>query len=353
MNITEARDADGNLIQSFTDVDGDYDVTLPSFDFDIEPWEDIVLRASFSKTITRPNFENIKGGLQPDSTQYFPNVRPIASAGNPGLVPIESDNIDLSFEWYYDDGSYLSIGYFHKDVENFIGTGFESGTLFDIPNIIGGALWNRAIADSGLDPDNYTAVGDYILQNYQDDPAVDGDTIVSVAGDPSIVFDLRRPVNQKDATVDGWEINLQHNFGDTGFGFVVNATFVDADVGFDYSKPLDGQFVLNGLSDSANVIGYYENDSLQVRLAYNWRDDFLAGIGQGQGNTQTSPTNVEAYGQLDLGVTYYYQDHLTFYFSGLNLTDETTQIYGLSENQVLQSVQGGTRYDFGLRYNFF
>ena len=353
LNITEARDADGNLIQSFTDVDGDYDVTLPSFDFDIEPWEDIVLRASFSKTITRPNFENIKGGLQPDSTQYFPNVRPIASAGNPGLVPIESDNIDLSFEWYYDDGSYLSIGYFHKDVENFIGTGFESGTLFDIPNIIGGALWNRAIADSGLDPDNYTAVGDYILQNYQDDPAVDGDTIVSVAGDPSIVFDLRRPVNQKDATVDGWEINLQHNFGDTGFGFVVNATFVDADVGFDYSKPLDGQFVLNGLSDSANVIGYYENDSLQVRLAYNWRDDFLAGIGQGQGNTQTSPTNVEAYGQLDLGVTYYYQDHLTFYFSGLNLTDETTQIYGLSENQVLQSVQGGTRYDFGLRYNFF
>ena len=46
---------------------------------------------------------------------------------------------------------------------------------------------------------------------------------------------------------------------------------------------LEGQFVLNGLSDSANLIGIYEKEGLSVRLAYNWRDDFLAGVGQGQG----------------------------------------------------------------------
>jgi len=351
LNITEATDGDGNVIQSFTDVPGEYDVTLPSFDFDIEPWENIVLRASVSETITRPNYNDIKGGLQPNSTQFFANTRPQASAGNPGLVPIQSFNIDLSFEWYYAPGSYFSLGYFDKDVENFIGTGRSSSTLFEIPNIVGGALWNRAVAESGIDPSQATDVAQYILDNYQADPAVNGDTILSVAGDPSIVFDLSQPVNQKTAKVDGLEVNLQHNFGDSGFGFVVNATIADANVAYDNFNSLSGQFVLNGLSDSANLIAFYDGEDLQIRLAYNWRDSFLAGVGQGQG-TLTNPTNVEAYGQLDLGATYYYNDNLTFYFSGLNITNETNHVYGLSESQVLQAVQGGPRYDFGARYNF-
>ena len=338
--------------QGFTNITGDYDVTLPNLDFDIEPWENVVLRASFSETITRPSYQDIKGGLSPDSTQFFGNTRPQASSGNPNLVPIQSFNIDLSFEWYYKDGSYLSVGYFEKEVDNFIGTGRESSTLFEIPNIIGGALWDQAIAESGLNPNNFTDVGQYILDNFQDDPAVDGDTIVSVPGDPSIVFDLSRPANQRTANVDGFEINLQHTFGDSAFGFIVNATLVDADVAYDNLNSLEGQFVLNGLSDSANLIGFYDGEDLQVRLAYNWRDDFLAGAGQGQG-TLTNPTNVEAYGQLDLGITYYYNDNLTLYFSGLNLTEETRHVYSLTKTQVLQAVQGGSRYDFGLRYNFF
>jgi TonB-dependent receptor len=351
LNITEAVDEDGNVIQSFTDVTGDYDVTLPNFDFDIEPWENIILRLSLSETITRPNYNDIKGGLQPNSTQFFPNTRPQASSGNPGLVPIQSENLDLSFEWYYADGSYLSVGYFAKDVENFIGTGRESDTTFEIPNIVGGALWNQAIAESGLDPNNYTAVGRYILDNFQDSPLVNGETILSAPGDPSIVFDLSRPVNQRTAEVDGWEINLQHAFGDTGFGFIVNATFVDADVEYDPMNSLQGQFVLNGLSDSANFIGFYDGEDVQIRLAYNWRDDFLAGVGQGQGTT-TNPTNTEAYGQLDMSVTYYLNDNMTFYFNGLNITNETLHLYSLNKSQVLQAVQTGPRWDVGFRYNF-
>jgi TonB-dependent receptor len=352
LNITEALDEDGNVLQGFTNVSGDYDVTLPNFDFDIEPWEDIVLRFSVSETITRPSYQDIKGGLSPDGTQFFPNTRPSASSGNPGLVPIQSFNIDLSFEWYYAPGSYLSLGYFEKDVDNFIGTGRSSGTTFEIPNIVGGELWNQALADSGLDPANYTEVGRYILDNYQDSPYVDGETIISAPGDPSIVFDLAQPVNQQKAKVDGIEVNLQHTFGDSPYGFIVNATLADANVAYDPFNSLETQFVLNGLSDSANFIGFYDGEDLQIRIAYNWRDDFIAGVGQAEG-TRTNPTNVEAYGQWDLGITYYWNDNLTFYFSGLNLTEETRHVYSLVKSQVLQAVQGGPRYDFGLRYNFF
>ena len=349
INLTQAEDEDGNGIQFFTDVTGDYDVTLPNLDFDIEVWEDVILRASFSETITRPNYDDIKGGLQPNSTQFFFNTRPQASAGNPGLAPIQSFNIDFSFEWYYAPGSYLSLGYFDKDVENFIGSGITAEELFSIPNIVGGELWNRAIEEGGVTPG--PDVGAYILANYQDDPAVSEDTILGVAGDPPIVFDVSIPVNQKTAKVDGIEVNLQHAFGDSGYGFIVNATLVDANVAYDPFNPLETQFVLNGLSDSANLIGFYDGEDLQVRLAYNWRDAFLAGVGQGQG-TLTNPTNVEAYGQWDLGVTYFWNDNLTFYFSGLNLTDETRHVYGLTERQVLQAVQLGPRFDFGLRYDF-
>lgn len=351
LNIVAAQDGDGNDIKSFTDVTGDYDVTLPNVDFDIEPWEDIVLRVSFSETITRPNYEQIKGGLTPNSTQFFPNTRPQASAGNPGLVPIQSENLDLSFEWYYDGGSYFSVGYFQKDVENFIADGRGSGTVFEIPNIVGGDLWNQAVAESGLDPNNYTQVGRYILDNYQDSPLVDGETIISSPDDPSIVFDLSQPVNQRTSKLDGWEINLQHNFGDSGFGFIANATLVDGDLKYDPFNSLETQFVLNGLSDSANLIGFYDGEDIQVRLAYNWRDAFLAGVGQGQGTT-TNPTNVEEYGQLDLSVTYYFNDNLTLYFNGLNITNETRHVYSLVEDQVLQAVQTGERWDIGFRYNF-
>ena len=349
--VTQQLGPNGEPIQGFSDFIGEYDVVLPNLDFDIEPWENVVLRASFSETITRPSYEDIKGGLTASSTQYFPGTNAQARSGNPGLVPIQSFNIDLSVEWYYADGSYFSLGYFTKDVENFIGTDIEEDTLFNIPNIIGGDLWNRAVAESGIDPNNHTAVGQYILDNYQDDPAVDGDTIMGVPGDPDLVWSLTRPVNQETAKVDGVEINLQHAFGDSGFGFIVNATLVDANVEYDRFNSLEGQFVLNGLSDSANLIGFYDSENLQVRLAYNWRDDFLAGAGQGQG-TLTNPTYVKAYGQWDIGATYYFNDALTFYGSILNITEETSHVFGLTEGQVLQAIQGGMRWDLGVRYNF-
>jgi hypothetical protein len=50
--------------------------------------------------------------------------------------------------------------------------------------------------------------------------------------------------------------------------------------------------------------------------------------------------------------TYLFNDNATFYVSGLNVTNETTHVYSLTERQVLQAVQTGPRYDIGFRYNF-
>ena len=163
-------------------------------------------------------------------------------------------------------------------------------------------------------------------------------------------FEIDSPANQENAKVDGIEVNLQHNFGESGFGMIANATFVNADVAYDNMK-INSQFVLNGLSDSANLVAFYDKDGFQARLAYNWRDAYLAGIGQGQG-TYSNPTNVEAYGQLDISASYDYSDNLTIFFAGLNVLEETFNVYGRDELQVLQAGQTGARYDLGVRYTF-
>lgn len=347
--MVEAVDANGVAIQAFDAYTGDYDMVLPSLDYDIEVSENVVLRASYSQTVTRPSFTDIQGGITVNSTS-FKNTGANASGGNPGLVPIKSTNYDVSVEWYYDEGSYLSIGYFEKDVANFIGSSVRQDNLFNLNWPLGGTLFNEAAAAGGIDPLQYTDVGGYIFANLSDNPAVQGDRIYGVNGDPLVSFTVQSPANQETARVDGIEMNLQHNFGETGFGMIANATIVNADVAYDNMK-IDSQFVLNGLSDSANLVAFYDKGGLQARLAYNWRDKFLAGVGQGAG-TYTNPTNVEAYGQLDISASYDYNDNLTIFFAGLNVLEETYNVYGRDKLQVLQVGQTGARYDIGVRYSF-
>ena len=43
-----------------------------------------------------------------------------AEVGNPDLAPYESDNIDLSVEYYPGHIGVLSAGLFYKDIDNYI-----------------------------------------------------------------------------------------------------------------------------------------------------------------------------------------------------------------------------------------
>ena len=150
---------------------------------------------------------------------------------------------------------------------------------------------------------------------------------------------------------------LQHNFWDTGFGVILNATIVDADVGYDNllcGQPncnLSQQFVITGLSDSANLIAFYEKHGFGIRVAYNWRDKFLAGTGQNNVGAGP-PTYVDSYGQWDLNASYEFNDHLIVYTDIINLTNETNYVYGRDKLQTLFATQLGTRYNLGVRYKF-
>ena len=55
-------------------------------------------------------------------------------------------------------------------------------------------------------------------------------TIVGQPNDPVADFRINVPSNTGSSTLDGWEFNVQHVFGESGFGLSANYTIVDGDI---------------------------------------------------------------------------------------------------------------------------
>ena len=333
----------------FTDESGEYDNLLPSIDFKVDLTDDLVARASYSKTISRPSYGDMQGGKTLGS--QITTIQGSGSRGNPALLPLESTNYDLSLEWYYDEASYAAIGWFNKDVKNFVGRQTITENAFDLRNPAQGP---RADAARAAGFTGNAEIRQYILENYLDsDPNVylneHGDVvIVASPQDELAVFEITIPFNQRDNNVHGWEMAVQHMFWDSGFGINVNGTLVDGDLYYDNAS-LAPQYALTGLSDSANLIAFYENDVFSIRIAYNWRDKFLAWIGDGSGD---NPVYTEAYGQWDFNASYDVTENLTIFAEGINLTNEYQRQHGRHERMLINLRQSSPRYNLGMRYTF-
>jgi TonB-dependent receptor len=337
-------------------LEGEHDVFLPMIDLKVDITDDIVGRASWSKTIARAPLGNLAGGRSLGASTR-PNSR-IGGEGNTNLNPYESTNIDLSLAYYYAEGSYASVAYFRKDVKNFISSQTITTSVDDMRDIYQGPRWNQAVAELGGNPTN----DDIFAQMQANGASLNAQGYIEPAGDdPLMQWDITRPFNAPDTKmVDGIEVAVQHFIGETGFGFGVNATFVDGDVEFDVDDitkvesvaDLEPQTPLTGLGDSANFQLFYEKDGLSVKVTYAWRDEYLIGVGQGQGSSDAPPQFAKEFGQVDMSVNYDIDENFTVFFEGLNLNIETEQGFGRYEEQFLFARQYGSRYTLGMRYSF-
>jgi TonB-dependent receptor len=342
--------------QGFDAGAGKYDYVLPSLDLRLDATDSLVVRASYSETIGRPGWNDIQGGANLAGQLRFDGGT--GSSGDPSLKPLESTNYDLSLEWYYGEGSYASVGYFRKEISNFISNVITVETPFEMHTPAGGAYWNEAIA-SGCDAGDRPCIRNFIFDNHDGDPGVtqtgiagNGDrqgTIMGLESDPIATFQMTRPANMRSDELDGWEFNIQQMFGDSGFGVSANYTMVDSGLKYNNTDITSPQYPMVGLADSYNVVAFFDKYNWQVRAAYNWRDEFLAFVGDGQG---ANPGYTDAYGQLDLNVTYGVNDNLAVFAEAINLTEETQRIHGRNDNQLLFATQIGARYMFGARYKF-
>ena len=338
----------------------DYSQFLPNINFNIEVVEDVMIRAAASKTISRAGYGQLQGGTTINTGGSLSGYS--GGSGNPGLKPLESINYDLSSEWYYGEGSYISFGYFKKDVTNWITTGTIDSNIFNLADPLSGEKFRAATAALGANASNED-IRTYIFENFADDPNVqpkfdedgelDGGTIV---GDPDsddpINFRINVPVNgDQEYTIDGFEFNIQHLFGESGFGGIFNYTMVDSGLEYD-NDSLEDTEALVGLSDTANVVFFYDKEGLQARIAYNWRDSFLNE--RRVNGDLTAPIYTDEYYQIDFNVSYEVPavEGLTVFIEGINITDEYVTSYGRKQQLIYNITQTGSRYGLGVRYNF-
>ena len=340
-NVTYSGDSD------FTTFKGSYDHWLPSIDFDMQPIRNLKLRASYSHTITRADYASLQGGRTIDN--LFRVGGGTGSQGNPGLLPFKSKNIDLSAEWYYGPESYVSVGYFHKNVSNFLSTTQISTDAFDIRTPIGGPRYNAAVAALGAGATS-TQIRQYIATNFPATVEIQGNGqihVLALPEDPLVNFQITTPFNGDETyKIHGWELAVQHNFWDTGFGVILNYTNVSGDAKYDNTQPWSvPQFAVPGLSDSANAVLFYDKNGLQARVAYNWRDEFLAATG-------INPVYVESYGQVDASASWEFKKGFTIFGEVINLTGEGRRGHRRSDRNVVFASPGYARYAAGLRFTF-
>ncbi|MHA4869107.1 TonB-dependent receptor [Duganella sp. PWIR1] len=342
---------------SYSTKDASYNNVLPSLNLDFDVRPDMKVRASAGETIGRPRYDQLQGGLSLGTiVNYFTGGT--ASVGNPALKPVKSKNLDLSWEWYYDQQSVFSLAAFHKKMDNYAGQTLVTQNLYNLHTPKGGAYYNKALA-SGCTVADTNCIRNYILGNFDGQPGVvktgvkaDGNLNGNITGlptDPLVDFVTTTYANQKAATVKGAEINVQHMFGRSGFGVQANYTYVSSPTKYDNGNTND-QFAILGLSNSANLVGIYEDAKWSVRVAYNWRDSFLASTVDGGG--RAAPVYTDKYGQTDVSIGYNYTPNLSFQVEAINLTNSTQRQFGRTERSTLNVTQAGPRYMVGARYKF-
>jgi TonB-dependent receptor len=285
----------------------DYQYLLPNLDLALVVTDELQIRFDASRTLTRPPLNLINPVLNVGTGQRVGSL--VANGGNPNLMPFLADSVDLSAEWYYQSNSVISVDVFNKNVTNFIVAGSTQQTINGV-----------------IDP---------------------------TTGLPG-VFTVTTNVNGPTANVYGAEFAVQHLFDDSGFGVQANATLVGTNKPY---NPLDltvSGFAVTGLANSANLVGFYEKDGFQVRIAANWRDNYLDRFGQQQNNSRfgTEPTFVNATTQIDFSTSYDITPQLNVYFSALNLNNATYSTHGRFSEQVLDVVDYGRRFTLGFHFRY-
>jgi len=94
------------------DVDFEDEHLLPALGLTYEPWQEVTLRGSWSRTIARQTFKELTPIMQQD---YLGG--PIF-IGNPELGMSKLQNWDLRLDWRPQPTTFLSASWFHKDIED-------------------------------------------------------------------------------------------------------------------------------------------------------------------------------------------------------------------------------------------
>lgn len=332
--LTPEQDAffDGASILQSTS--SSYSTVLPSLNVKYLIGEDLIARFAFSKSVAFADSGNLRYNF--NYTTLTREVDPSAEmspveideiqrrSGNPFLKPMESNDIDVGLEWYFDDSDSLTIGLFQKDIE-----GFFSNDTF-----------TQQVTNNGV----------------------------------TLPVQVSTTINVGSGKLRGLELGYQQFFDElpgifSNLGVQFNATFLkESGVPNQNTRPEQsgGQedvsraelpfegLPLQGLSERTfNFVGIYEDDLISARLAYNYRSDYLLTIRQVNLGV---PIFNQSRGQLDGSIFFNVTDNLELGVQGQNLNNAESntrmQVDQEGTTVVRSSFVNDRRFTFILRGRF-
>ncbi|MCW3849523.1 TonB-dependent receptor [Sphingomonas sp. LB-2] len=249
-----------------------YDNWLPSASGAFHIGDNAVVRASVSRTMTRPNPSQMLPGLNFSSPSAD-----VGSVGNSALTPFISDNLDLGFEYYTGAEGYIGFAAFRKAVVGFTVNGNTTVPFTDL-------------AQYGV---TYASLG-----------ATQKAAIDSRGGPNAATVVLTQQVNASGTLkVNGLEVNwvqpldflLGRYLGLNGFGFNANLTLISQ------TGSGNAPAVATGVSPvTYNLTGYYEGHGVSLRFSTTFNQGFVAS-GTNQNGIPAAAIFSDDYQQFDFG----------------------------------------------------
>jgi TonB-dependent receptor len=313
--FNENDDAEINVLNN------DYSNTLPSLNLNFGLTENTQLRFAAYSALSRPDmwyYGSARDIGSASADDDFATVEDalqnnVTAVGNPFLEALESDNLDLSYNYYMGQDTLLSAAIYYK--------------RFDA----------RLASLSGFE-----------------DVVVDGQTYnVEVQGRPTIVDD--------SSSIKGLELTVQHRFTTLpapfdGLGVVLNYNYADSDFEtFEAGGSITDDVLavippanVPGLSDTTfNTQLYWENDDFSARLSYKFRSEYLKPFGSSLAQTNRF---VDDQSSLDADFAYNLTKNLTMRVQVINITNEPYVEQRVASEAYNRIEYSGPRYFIGLKY---
>ena len=311
--IDQDGDATLSNVEKFTG-SRKYDQLFPSIVARYNFTDNLILRAAYTTGIARPGIGNYTGTITISSTDNE------VTAGNPNLLPALADNFDLSLEYYSKSIGVLSVGIFHKSIDNFI---FGSRRIIPGSSVIGGIL---------LDPI-----------------------------DPDSQWSFDSTFNAGTAKLTGVEFAFSQQFSFLpspwdGIGISANATFIDGEVtGIpDFVSDRSSLTFVPGQSEGQGQVGqvldlqvYYEKYGWTLRLALHSNGSAVNNVG----GDAFSDEFIEDDFNVSMSVSHQITERFRWFVNFVNIADTPKVFFAGNRTLPIElefsgwSVMGGVKFN--------
>ncbi len=289
---------------TFRRLNGSYTKSFPSVHLMHDITTNLKTRLTWSTSFGRPGLGNL---LPNESVNENSSTLTI---NNPALLPQNSRNWDATLEYYFEPVGNFSVGWFHKEIRDYIVSGINTGTI-----------------GSGTD-NGYN--GEY-------------------SG-----FTRFTSLNAGTAIVQGWEFSYQQQFtflpgALKGLGFNANFTQLEAHGNFGGTANLGSGKVAGFIPQAGNLGLTWRYRSFGSRLLYNYTGDYI--------DTYNAAFPGRNYFRfpfrtVNVGVSYQLRPTLSLTADVANLFNENQRLYRGDRSQMARTIINGTTVTLGMSGRF-